>query len=345
MSATPVKDVYTHSSPGEFRAVALNTDGQAFRLFLQRWSGEGEGARYGTVSAARLTAFVDTLRGAFCELASGEEAFLRLRSREGLSEGQALTVRVESEARSDKLARVTRTDIEETSITAFERWCQALGYRTPETSEDSSDTVAAAFEEAQRGSVVLKGGGKLHIERTRAITAMDIDTAGRTDKGSAGARALTLNRIAVSEAIRQIGLRGLGGLCVLDCVSPLNAEAGVQIRDTGRQALETFGLSGAKILKPSPLGLVELSLPWRYRPLEDTLSADERETRLLDLLRDVQREATAQSSKFFHLALCSDVWSAYLSRKTFADQAVQEQFSGRVRVVESLNGRNEVFSP
>jgi len=345
MSATPVKDIFTHSSPGEIRAVAINTDGQPFRLFLQRWSGDGEGARYELVSAARLTAFVDTLRGAFCELASGEEAFLRLRSREGLSEGQTLTVRVESEARFDKLARVARTDAKEISMTAFERWCHDLGDRTPEATEDSFDIVSAAFEEAQRGSVVLRGGGKLHLERTRALTAMDIDTAGRIDKGSAGARALALNGIAVSEAIRQIGLRGLGGLCVLDCVSPLNAEAGAQIRDAGRQALEAFGLSEAKILKPSPLGLVELSLPWRYRPLEDTLKIDEHETRLLDLLRDVQREATAQPSKFFHLALCSDVWSAYLSRKAVADEILQECFSGRVRIVESLSGRNEVFSP
>lgn len=343
MTAAPVTAISTYTSPGEVRAVALDQSGTPVRLFQQRWTGVDEAARFGLITEARLRNFADTLHGAFCELTSGEEVFIRLKSREGVTEGQALSVKVVSEAHGDKLARVVRAEAINNTVDAFQRWRTDLGIPDHLVSVEDKDAVSAAFNDAVRPTVTLAGGGQIHIEATRAITAIDIDTSGRVDKGSAGSRALKLNREAVTETVRQIALRGLGGLFVLDCVSPLNAEASGKLRETGQQAFEHFGLNGAKVLKPSPLGLMEMSLPWRYRPIHELLLADPAETQLLDLLRDVQREAQAAPAKFFSLSLCSGVWQAYLSRKTVVDQAVQVEFSGRVNLVESDNGRSEVL--
>ena len=343
MSPTPIVKIYTQTSPGEIRAVACNAADVPLRLFSQRWGGDGERARCGAVMEARLRTFADELRGAFCDLSSGEQAFLRLRSREGLTEGQALTVRIESEARFEKLARGSISNGPLEDATGLRAWHSALETGTPIETSESPERVNAAFEEAMAPVVTLPSGGKLFIERTRALTAFDIDSAGRAGKGSAGARALSLNQDAILEMARQIGLRGLGGAFVLDCLSPINATAGERLWAVGRQAFQDLGLANARVLKPSSLGLLEASLPWRVMPVADERRVNPAETELLDLLRDVQREADAARTKFFRLSLGERVWQAYQSRKSETDRAIQEHFSGRVSIDASASAKSEVI--
>ena len=337
-----VAQIATQTSPGEFRAVALNDQGRAVRLFSQRWSGAGEPVRYGACVEARILSFADTLRGAFCELSTGEEAFLRLKSHDGLTEGLAVTVQVLSEARRDKLARVRLSDDPIVEQDAFERWQNDIDASSNTSQIEDAERVEIAYEEALSDRVTLSGGGHLHIERTRAMTVMDIDTAGRGGKGSAGARALSLNRDAVTEAARQIGLRGLGGLFVLDCVSPINANAAERLYAAGREAFDSYGLHQVRILKPSQLGVLEGSLPWQYRPIGEVKSDTPGETELLDVMRRLQREALASPSKFFKLSLGAAAMQAYQNRQAESDQALSEHFSGRVTVVESVDAKSEV---
>ncbi len=337
-----LQHIYTDQSPGMFRAVAVTSDGRPVRLFSECWSGVGVRARFGTVHDARLRAFADQLRGAFCELPNGEEAFLRLKSRDGLTEGMALGVKVLSEARRDKLARVAVSDQAADNRSAFAAWKARLAGSEGPVEEADRDRVDAAFDEALSPSSTLPGGGQIHIDRTRALTAIDIDTSGRVGKGSAAARALSINRQAVSELARQISLRGLGGLFVLDCVSPLNAETIARIHGDAQRAFADYGLADARILKPSPLGLLEASVPWQFMPVADERAARPAETELLDLLRGVQREAIASSVKFFKLSLFGRTWQAYLSRKSETDQALQAEFGGRVSIVESATQENKV---
>lgn len=343
MTRAPVQNIFTHTSPGEFRAIAADAGGRPVRLFSERWSGVGERARFGAVKEARLRAFKDELRGAFCELPSGEEAFLRLKSRDGLTEGMTLNVRVVSEARREKLARVARTDDPVKVVSAFQAWRSDLGLDEVFTETQDREAVDSAFEDAISPIVTLPGGGQLHIDRTRALTAIDIDTAGRLGKGSAAARAFSINREAVQEMARQISLRGLAGLIVLDCVSPLNAETSTRLRDAAIRAFDLYALPDRRILKPSPFGLLEASISWRYMPVEDERDDNPAETELLDWLRQVQHAALATPVKFYHLSLCGRVWQAYLTRKSETDQALHAEFGGRVSVIESTVQENKVL--
>lgn len=345
MTASNRVKIYTQTSPGELRAAAYDAMGRPFRLFSERWGGGGERARYGAVVEARLRKFAETLRGAFCELDTGEQAFLRLKSRQGLTEGQALRVRIESEARFEKSARVVITDAPLAAASGLKAWSDGLSAGTNLETIESTEWVAPAFEDALAPSVTLQGGGKLYVERTRALTAFDIDSAGRLDKGSAGARALAINQDAIVEMARQVSLRGLGGAVVLDCLSPINADAGDRLRAAGQRAFEQVALAPAKVLKPSPLGLLEASVPWRYMPIEDARAVDPAETDLLDLLRHVQAEADAARTKFFTLSLGAPVWQAYQSRKSETDSALHSQFAGRISVRQSETDKSEVVVP
>jgi Ribonuclease G/E len=288
-----------------------------------------------------VRAFADELRGAFCELSTGQEAFIRLKARGGLSEGAAIRVRVQSEARADKLARVVITDEPLADQAAFDLWRAMIAASQDAEIREDRDAVGAVFDDVSSPTVVLSGGGTLHIARTRALTAIDVDTSGRGDKGSAAARALAINRDAVTEMVRQIGLRGLGGLFVLDCVSPINADAATRLRNTAREAFERNGFPHAKVLKPSVLGLLEASTAWRVRPIDEISSEQPAETKLLELLRALQREAEAQANGFFELCLNDEIWRTYMLRKREVDQALAEGFSGRVTVVKSNAEQNE----
>ena len=335
MNALNLCKIVRLDAPGEVRAAALNAEGQACELFQERWSGVGAPARAGSVHDARLRAFTDSIGGAFLELDSGEETFLRLKTRGELTEGARLTVQIASEARADKLARVIQVDAEATPVEAWSTWCAQCARGGTLPIEHDADRVEAAFDEALAPSVTLPGGGQLHIDRTRALTAIDIDTSGRVQKGSAGARALSLNQVAIRAAARQVRLRGLGGNLVLDCIDPVNKAAGEKIQAAAIQAFENLGYSGVKVLRPSPLGLLELSVPWREAPLADRLNANPGETELLDLFRTVQREAMANPTALYRLALSKSARHAYLDRRSEADTALNDAFGGRVSVSDT----------
>jgi hypothetical protein len=342
MSSADHPCIFVHDAPGEYRAVATNADGRPCHIFIQRWSGQGGRARFGAVSNARLRKFADAVHGAFVELASGEEAFLRLKSRDGLTEGALCRVRVSSEARRDKLARVTRIEGAITEQSAFELWRDQLPTKPLGEPIDDADFVAATIDDALAPSLSLPKGGRLHIERTRALTAVDIDTAGRAARGSAGARALAINSEAAQEVARQMSLRGLGGNLVLDCVGPLNAGARDKLQSTAQAAVKALGLEPAKVLKPSSLGLMQVSVPWRYMPLADQIEAAPAETDLLVLLRQAQREMAANPMQLYELSLGGAVWQAYLERRADADAAIEKHLGTRLSVSESLNSESRM---
>ncbi len=335
MNSVRYSRLLIHDAPGEHRAVLMDAEERPCRLFLQRWNGVGEPARYGSFHSARLRTFADSIGGAFLELESGEEVFLRLKQRDGLTEGAALGVEIVSEARHDKLARSVLASVPAHKRDAWSLWLSQIAGDEDLPSQTDEDGVAAAFDEALSPSITLAGGGQLHIDRTRALTAFDIDTSGRVSKGSAGARALSANRDALNAMARQVSLRGLGGNLVLDCLSPLNKTASETLKSTGEAVFNTYQLDGARVLRPSPLGLMEFSIPWRFTPIADRLSVRPGETELLDLFRAVQREAAANPADLFELSLSKPARAAYLDRKHEADAELKRYFCGRVTISPS----------
>ena len=342
MSAPRFSRILRHEAPGEIRAVLVDAQQRPCRLFLERWGGDGEPARFGSVHSARLRTFAEAAGGVFLELACGQEAFLRLKSRAGLTEGALVNVQIASEARADKLARAVLTEANPADADAWALWLSQIPGGETLPLDVDGDVVDAAFDEASAVSVTLTGGGQIHIDRARALTAIDIDTSGRQQKGSAGARALSLNKNAAIELARQVSLRGLGGNLVLDCVGPLNKAANGQVQAAAQTAFEAVGLGGVKVLRPSSLGLLEMSVPWRICPIEDRLGADPGATELLSLLREAQREAMTNPAALFQLVLSKSARQAYLDHRSATDRALSKHFGGRVTVSDDLNETSKV---
>lgn len=346
-----LRRILVHEAPGETRAVALDKADRPVHLFLQRWNGAGEAARPGQCVEARLRQNDPKDGGAFFERETGESLFVRDTLPKGLSEGAVAWLEIRAGARRGKLARASLAKPpENTPPGAFEQWCATLPGDPPvpvtATGPEDFDTVASAFDEALSPTAGLPRGGLVRLDRTEALIAADIDTAGRARKGSAAARALSANREAVAEIARQIALRDWGGLAVIDCIAPLTAEAKTVLRDTFLETFKAISTRKAEALKPSRFGLLEAKTEWGNAPIEDRLfdetGAPTPETELLDLLRQAEREAAANRSAFYRLTLSPHALKAYISRRTECDAILQQAFSGRVTIASGTGEQSVV---
>jgi Rne/Rng family ribonuclease len=139
----------------------------------------------------------------------------------------------------------------------------------------------------------LPGGGRIWIEPTRALTAVDVDLGGRAAAPpKKAARAANLE--ALAEAARALRLKGLGGLVVIDLVG--RAHDAVALLAAARTAFAADN-PGVALGAVSRFGTLELTIPRRARPVVEDL-ADETgaatvQTLGLALLRALEREALA----------------------------------------------------
>ena len=321
----------------ETRAVALAGD-LPVALFAQSWL-EPKQARLGDIAQARLRTHDSREGGLFLELESGEAAFMRGAMPSGLSEGSALRVRILSEAREDKLARVAPTNESAQSMEPIEAWRARLPH-AEQIGWDADDAeFDAAFDNALAATVPLPGGGHLHIARTPALTAIDIDTAGRKDRH--GSKAINLD--AAREAARQLALRNIGGLIVLDCIAPLPRAVGAEIKTAFLERFRSVSLRKAEALAPSPFGLLEARLAWGEQPIAELHNGPMGV--LLSGLRQLEREAKARRADTLVLALPRQAYRELGERKSALLKALTERYGARLSIELGERATPEITSP
>jgi Ribonuclease G/E len=150
-------------------------------------------------------------------------------------------------------------------VAAVQRWCalhaQELADRVrhvparewqPERAE-AEEEVAAALEE----TVALPCGGNLLIEPVRTLTAIDVNSATATRKAGLELTALTVNLEAAREVPRQLALRNLGGISVVDFIDLENRNKREQVMEALRAAA-AIDPAVEWVGNMSRLGLVEI---------------------------------------------------------------------------------------
>lgn len=124
------------------------------------------------------------------------------------------------------------------------------------------------LEEAFRRKVPLKSGGYLVIDETEALIAVDVNTGHHRGTGSQETAILEVNTEAVQEVARQLRLRNIGGLVVLDLIDMKSRKHQQQVYKTLKSALRR-DRARTNVLQISDLGLLEMS---RQRQEESLLS-------------------------------------------------------------------------
>jgi ribonuclease G len=149
---------------------------------------------------------------------------------------------------------------------AAERWCRAFAPSHEARIEpvpaglfdlhDLDDAIAALAEPR----VPLPGGGSLVIEPTEALIAIDVNAGSE-------ASALSANLAAAAEIARQLRLRHIGGIVVIDFISMGRERDQDQVTAALKSALADDP-SQTHIIPMSPLGLVEMTRERRGPGLE-----------------------------------------------------------------------------
>jgi ribonuclease G len=169
------------------------------------------------------------------------------------------------------------------------------------------DTLEAEWEALAGPSAALSGGGRVLVQPTAALTAIDIDAgsvAGARDR-QAQAR---FNAAAVAEAARQIRLRNLAGPLLLD-VAGLSRRERERLAGPLARALAPDPLT--RLLGLGPLGLFEMQRRRVHPPLHEVLGSPPSPlTQGLAALRRAAREAAASPGRTLALRAAPAVLSA-----------------------------------
>jgi ribonuclease G len=108
--------------------------------------------------------------------------------------------------------------------------------------------------------VDLASGGYLIIDYAEALTVMDVNSGSFTGRGKGGLEE-TITRVnteAAEEAVRQLRLRDIGGIIVIDFIDMARARNRDKVLKTLRKALDA-DKSKSYVVEVSPLGLVEMT--------------------------------------------------------------------------------------
>ncbi|KGX93630.1 hypothetical protein N781_10655 [Pontibacillus halophilus JSM 076056 = DSM 19796] len=119
-------------------------------------------------------------------------------------------------------------------------------------------SFTAIRERIVQRNVPLKNGAELIIDRTEAMTVMDVNTAKRTKTAHKGMNTLETNRLAATEAARQIRLRNLSGIIVIDFIDMKNEQERAQVIHTMKQELRKDRIR-TEVYGFTRLGILELT--------------------------------------------------------------------------------------
>ncbi|MGI5869960.1 MAG: Rne/Rng family ribonuclease [Kiritimatiellia bacterium] len=128
--------------------------------------------------------------------------------------------------------------------------------------------VERQIEEAFRRKIALPSGGYLIIDETEALIAVDVNTGRHKGKGSQEEAILEVNLEAVVEIARQMRLRNIGGLVVIDLIDMKSRKHQQQVYKALKNALRR-DKARTNVMPISDLGLLEMT---RQRFEESLLS-------------------------------------------------------------------------
>ncbi len=118
--------------------------------------------------------------------------------------------------------------------------------------------IEAEIAKTLERKVWLKKGGYIVIDHSEALVAIDVNTGRFTGKKSPEDTILKTNLEAAKEVARQLRLRDLGGIIVVDFIDMEQEASKRQVLDTLRNALRT-DRARTKVYPVSELGLVEMT--------------------------------------------------------------------------------------
>lgn len=181
------------------------------------------------------------------------------------------------------------------------------------------------IETAYSRTVPLPSGGAIVIDHTEALVSVDVNSARATRGSDIETTAFNTNCEAAEEVARQLRLRDLGGLIVIDFIDMENTKNQREVETRLKDALH-YDRARVQMGKISRFGLMELSRQ-RLRPslsegshvtcprCNGTGHIRDTESSALQVLRIIQEEAMKEHSAAIHVQAPVDVAAFLLNEK------------------------------
>ena len=162
-------------------------------------------------------------------------------------------------------------------------------------------SIEDELQKALQRKVALKSGGYLIFDQTEAMTTIDINTGGFVGHRNLEETIYKTNLEAAQAIARQLRLRNLGGIIIIDFIDMEDEEHKRQVMRVFEKSLDK-DLAKSQVCDVSPLGLVEMTRKRTRESLEHILCEacatcagsgyiKTAETACFELFREIMREA------------------------------------------------------
>lgn len=196
-------------------------------------------------------------------------------------------------------------------------------------------------DEIQRAlsrKVELKSGGHLIIDQTEAMTTIDVNTGSYVGRRNLEETIFKTNLEAATTLARQLRVRNLGGIIIVDFIDMKDQEHRRQVHRTLEKAMQRDPARN-KITGVSELGLVEMTRKRTRESLEQLLCEDcpvcqgrgvlkSAETVCYEIFREIMRDARAYDNETLMVLATQGVVDRLLDEES-ANVADLEEFIGK----------------
>ncbi|MCA1925523.1 MAG: Rne/Rng family ribonuclease, partial [Thiobacillus sp.] len=203
------------------------------------------------------------------------------------------------------------------------------------------------IESAFSRQVNLPSGGAIVIDHTEALVSVDVNSARATKGSDVEQTAFNTNLEAADEVARQMRLRDLGGLIVIDFIDMENPKHQREVENRLREALH-HDRARVQTGKISRFGLLEMSRQ-RLQPSlgETSYNTCPRchgtghirgtESSALHILRILQEEAMKENTGAVHVQLPVDVATFLLNEKRVDIHAIESRLKVNVVLIPNIH--------
>ena len=207
--------------------------------------------------------------------------------------------------------------------------------------------IESQIETAYEHTVKLPSGGSIVIDPTEALVSIDINSARATKGSDIEETALNTNLEAADEIARQLKIRDIGGLVVIDFIDMMNAKNQRAVENRMRNALEA---DRARIQtgRISRFGLMEMSRQ-RLRPSLEEISTELcprcngqgriRDTRSLALaiLRVMEEESLKERSAVIRVQVPLAIGAFLLNEKRSDLAEIEKHSKTHIVIIPNSN--------
>jgi ribonuclease G len=183
--------------------------------------------------------------------------------------------------------------------------------------------IEKEIDAARQPKVYLKHGGSLVINQTEALVSVDVNTGKFVGKKDLEETVFLTNFEAIPEIVRQLRLRNLGGIVVIDFIDMMDSAHRETIMNRMQEKLQR-DRNHARAVEISDFGLVEMTRKRTGPSLERLLTTPcpccegsgrriSAETAILSVYREMARQGQRLKGRTVHLTLHPELKAALQS--------------------------------